>query len=689
MCGKKWRCAAPFVVAVPLAVWVYLNESTNVAAETKEVRLQPDDPYFELQWGLDNTGQEVEGTPGTPDADISALEAWDVCTAPSSVTVAVVGTGIDPHPDLLDRMLEGAGFVGDPYDWLDHCDSSTRVAGIIGAERDNEMGIAGLHDTVSILPIRVSGICTTTGAAIAAGIDLAVEAGADIIVIPISVSIPTGLLEDAVADALAADVLLISGAGNTGCDTVLHPAAYPGVLAVSATNNQDTLADSSGFGPEIDLAAPGWEIWSTTIGEGYGYGTSTSFAAAHVAGVAALVKGCSPQLSAMELAQVLFDSADDLGSPGEDEYFGYGRINAEEALLLAEPPALRIVSVDPLPQQVPPEEDTSLIVEVFEGSETLEPGSVMLAHRISSEEFTMSAMTDLGGGLFEAHLPASPCETVIEYYFSATGDGQTQVTDPWNAPQTFYSTIATERQVPFVDDFEQDLGWTTEAEGAGTTGAWERVDPVGTIAQPEYDRSPNAGTLCYVTGQHTGGSSGTADVDYGPVRLISPAVTVGTLDAEIRYARWFYSSGGDDPDELTVEMSRDDGQSWTTVETIASTDGWEFHSFKLSDFPEVVGADLHMRFTTSDLTGDSLTEAAVDEFSVTTILCSGSGGGTDGDADGDGVIDLDDYAALYSCLNGPDVPSTGGVCDVFDFNDNDHIDLFDAAQFLTVFDPVP
>jgi hypothetical protein len=194
--------------------------------------------------------------------------------------------------------------------------------------------------------------------------------------------------------------------------------------------------------------------------------------------------------------------------------------------------------------------------------------------------------------------------------------------------------------------------------------------------------------MCYVTGQHTGGSAGTADVDYGPVRLVSPAVSVGTLDAEIRFARWFYSSGGDNPDELTVEMSRDGGQSWTTIETIDSTDGWEFHSFKLSDFPDVIGNDLNVRFTTSDLTSDSLTEAAVDEFSITTILCSGSGG-ADGDADHNGVIDLNDYAVLHSCLNGPAVPSAGGVCDVFDFNDDNYIDLVDAAQFLTVFDSAP
>ncbi|UCF34947.1 MAG: S8 family serine peptidase [Phycisphaerales bacterium] len=689
MSGKKWRCAAPFVMVVPVGVCAYLNEPLNAAAESKQARVLPDDPYFDLQWGLHNTGQEVEGTPGLPGADVSAPEAWDVCTMPSSVTVAVIGTGVDPHPDLVGRLLEGTGTVGDLYDSLDRCDSGTRVAGIMGAERDNEMGIAGLHDTIAILPIRVSEACTTTPAEIAEGINLAVEAGVHIIVVPVTVAYTTAGLQEAVDTALDADVLVVAAAGNTGGDETRYPAGCEHVLAVSATNNQDTLADSSSFGSHIDLAAPGWEIWSTTTGEDYGYGTSTAYAAAHVTGVAALVKGCSPQLSANALAQLLFDSADDLGLSSWDDHFGHGRVNAEAALSLAEPPALRIVAVNPLPQQVPPEEVATLVVKVLEGSETLQPDSVMLAHRISPEEFTMTAMTDLGDGLFEAHLPASPCETVIEYYFSATGIERTQVTDPWNAPQAFHSTMATERQVLFTDDFEQDLGWTMEAQGAETTGEWERVEPVGTTAQPEYDRSPNAGTMCYVTGQHTGGSAGTADVDYGPVCLVSPAVSVGTLDAEVRFARWFYSSGGDDPDELTVEMSRDGGQSWTTVETIDSTDGWEFHSFKLSDFPDVIGNDLNMRFTTSDPTSDSLTEAAVDEFSVTAILCSGSGGGADGDADDNGVIDLDDYAILHSCLNGPAVPSGGGVCDVFDFNDDNHVDLMDVAAFLTVFDLAP
>jgi hypothetical protein len=167
--------------------------------------------------------------------------------------------------------------------------------------------------------------------------------------------------------------------------------------------------------------------------------------------------------------------------------------------------------------------------------------------------------------------------------------------------------------------------------------------------------------------------------------LISPAVALGTLDAEVRFASWFYSSGGDDPDVLTVELSRDDGQSWTEVEIIQPSAGWEVHTFLLSDFPGVVGSWLRVRFTTSDLTNDSLTEAAIDEFRVRAILCSGTPGGENGDANNDGYVDLDDYAMLPTCLSGPATPSPGGVCDSFDFDDDGYVDLSDVGQFMIVF----
>ncbi len=638
----------------------------------------PNDPDFVYQWALLNTGQTVRGQIGTADADIRALPAWEIYPGSSSVTVAIVDTGVDPHPEFADRLLEGyaapsAG--GDPYSTLDTASHGTHIAGIIGAARGNGAGIAGINDRAWLLPVRVLQGTVGTEASTAEGIVWAVDHGADIIAVPLQFYEGTQKLADAVAYAAAKDVVVVAPAGHRTTDVVAFPAALDGCIAVSSTTNTDTLASFSNYGLQVDLSAPSQDIWSTQSGGAYGFETqpSSASAAAYVAGVASLIRSYAPQLTAVEVRRILMDSADDLGEPGWDPYFGAGRLNAQRALALTPLPALRFEYVDPLPTTVQPDTPTTFSIRIADAAQRIVPTSAVLLFRTSTSDFAApTPLRPLGGGLFEVKLPAAPCETNIEYYLSATGDGGAVVKDPLDAPASLHAVRAIRNEQLFDDDFETDLGWEMVTEGTGTTGAWARVVPVGTSAQPAYDYSTDDGRYCFITGQHFSGDAGTNDVDGGPVRLISPVIPLPAGDAEVAYSRWLFTLSGA-PDALDVEISRDGGASWVLVETVGPTHGWAEHSFRLREFPQAVGDQLRVRFTTSDIPSDSLTEAAVDEFHVRAIECSS----VRGDADGDGDVDLADLAHLPGCWKGPIMAFDDPACGPFDFDLDGHIDLRD------------
>ena len=162
-----------------------------------------------------------------------------------------------------------------------------------------------------------------------------------------------GVLESAVAYAVANNVLVIAAAGNHDLspNPVAYPAKYDGAMAISGTTDSDLLASWSNYGAQVDVCAPGDAIYSTWAQNGsvwmYNYDSGTSMSSPHVAGLAALVKSYVPGLTASEIRGILTGTADDLGTTGWDQYFGYGRINAHAALLAADAETVRIVSSDP------------------------------------------------------------------------------------------------------------------------------------------------------------------------------------------------------------------------------------------------------------------------------------------------------------------------------------------------------
>jgi subtilisin family serine protease len=176
---------------------------------------------------------------------------------------------------------------------------------------------------------------------VADGIRYAADQGARIVNLSLGGPSSSVILEDAIQYAYNRGALVVAAAGNCamggfGCggtmNPVFYPAAYPTVLAVAATDENDNRASFSEYHPYVAVAAPGMGIYSTLKDGGYGNLNGTSMAAPHVSGLAALIWSLDPSRSRDQVRSVIETTADDLGSPGKDNFFGYGRINARRAL---------------------------------------------------------------------------------------------------------------------------------------------------------------------------------------------------------------------------------------------------------------------------------------------------------------------------------------------------------------------
>lgn len=306
----------------------------------------PDDPEFGSQWGL---------------AKINAPAAWDINTGNGKV-IAVIDTGIDrnhadvgpnvwvnpeenPIPNGLDDGpngkiddIRGWNFVSSNNNTIDNNSHGTRVAGIAGAVTDNAAGIAGMCWNVKLMPVRAlddTGVGNDTWTS--AAIIYAADNGADIINLSYGGYYYSQLVKDAIDYAYASGCVIIASAGNDSTDAPMYPAALPHVIAVGATDQSDQRAGDSNFGGHIDLTAPGVDIISTVPGAATDTRSHTSYAAAFVSGLAALIKSQNPTFTNEDIIQTLLTTAHDLGTPGWDSDFGYGRIDALAALQAGAP----------------------------------------------------------------------------------------------------------------------------------------------------------------------------------------------------------------------------------------------------------------------------------------------------------------------------------------------------------------
>ena len=253
----------------------------------------------------------------------------------AGVKIAVLDTGIDAdHPDLIANVKGGISFVSNPRKWDDDNGHGTHVAGTIAA-MDNDIGVIGVAPDASLYGVKVldrygSGYLSD----VIAGIDWAKNNNMDIITMSLSTVTHVSTFEVACDNAYTDGVVIVAAAGNgDGVDPVNYPAAYDSVIAVSATNIDDSLASYSNVGPQVELAAPGTNVLSTYKGGIYGTMSGTSMATPHVTGVAALVIASDTNYwdNPVAVRAQLTLTAEDLGMAGRDPSFGYGLIDAENA----------------------------------------------------------------------------------------------------------------------------------------------------------------------------------------------------------------------------------------------------------------------------------------------------------------------------------------------------------------------
>ncbi|MEU0959183.1 type VII secretion-associated serine protease mycosin [Micromonospora aurantiaca] len=260
----------------------------------------------------------------------------------SGTVIAVVDTGVAPHPDLQRNLLTGIDLTADhsPSGQRDSDGHGTAMAGLIAANGGpSTRGAAGVAPDAEVLPVRAK-IKNSEGdvADLVSGVEFAVSAGVD--VISISAAAPADAeVQRAIKLAQQSDIVVVAAAGNTtSSSNVEYPAREPGVIAVGGIDRQGNHADISVTGPEIDVVAPAVDIYSTGLNKGYRVGTGTSDATAIVAGAAALIRSKYPNLPAQEVAHRLTATAVDKGPPGRDDQYGYGVIDLVAALTADVPP---------------------------------------------------------------------------------------------------------------------------------------------------------------------------------------------------------------------------------------------------------------------------------------------------------------------------------------------------------------
>jgi subtilisin family serine protease/fibronectin type 3 domain-containing protein len=345
---------------------LFLSDAVIAVQENRVFRLSfiPNDSLYPNQYALEK---------------MKAAEGWDIERGSEDVLVAVIDTGIDyEHPELNGALWinsgedinnnglvdesdfnglddDGNGFIDDVRGWdftdapnypaagdylerdndpMDEHGHGTGVSGLIAARTDNKSGIAGLAHNCRVMALRTfnsSGYGEEDDAASA--ILYAVANGAQVINMSFGDVFVSQVLQDVIKYARSKGVIMIASSGNSSTDQIHYPSGFAETISVGATDNNDELAGYSNYGPTVDLVAPGSNVISLDLDNGFHNWNGTSFSAPYVSAAAALLLSNQPGLSPDAIRSILVNSTDDLGDPGWDDRFGAGRLNVFKMLL--------------------------------------------------------------------------------------------------------------------------------------------------------------------------------------------------------------------------------------------------------------------------------------------------------------------------------------------------------------------
>lgn len=286
---------------------------------------EPNDPYYaSRQWNL---------------RMINAAYAWATGATGEGVRVGVIDSGVEStHDDLSAHVTTGYNVINNSYDTEpDGNRHGTFVSGIIAAETNNGIGIAGCSDA-TIVPIKAFSGSKTSLSYITRSIYVAVD-DLDCEVLNLSFTIAYNessanqtAMREAVDYATSKDVICVAAAGNQNSSQINAPACFDNVIGVGSLTSSGVRASTSNYNYTVDVTAPGVDVFSSTLNNSYTTGSGTSYAAPHVAAAAAIAKSIDPYITPAEFNLVLEACSDDLGDTGYDVEYGWGCLNIQKII---------------------------------------------------------------------------------------------------------------------------------------------------------------------------------------------------------------------------------------------------------------------------------------------------------------------------------------------------------------------
>lgn len=271
--------------------------------------------------------------------NINASKAWETGCHGEGIRVGVIDSGVAEHNDIVKNLVEGYNVLNDTTDTSDTLGHGTFVSGIIAAEANNSVGLAGVAYNAEIVPIKCFENNETDSSWLIKAVYTAVDK-ADCRVLNISAGVTDDIpeLKEAIMYAINKGVIVVAASGNHDDKNYFnkpnYPASYEYVVSVGAVDKNNIKSYFSNYNEYVDIVAPGSDVWSLKYDdpEGYKKGSGTSYAVPFVAAAAAVCLNVNPDITPSDFLSLLEQTALDLGDEGKDIYYGYGLLDMQAML---------------------------------------------------------------------------------------------------------------------------------------------------------------------------------------------------------------------------------------------------------------------------------------------------------------------------------------------------------------------